>query len=233
MGALSTSLVRLAEAYEQLLFEGELSRRLSHHMAHVASERWLAMELAMLVNERAADFGLPGWTAIVEKGVVDVSLIPPGTSPRLLTLPPEAIFLELKLIGAEYWSTNWREVNSDLTGKSPKKPRADFAVCFLLSHLSHPITKRRPKTEETYRAFHAAIPHDQAVFEPIVGEPRLELLRSSAEHRLTWPRPVPLRWPDGFEATVRILWITECGRLSKLRELDDAAGPGDEGEQPQ
>ena len=60
MPTLSNALVRLADANEKLLFEGELSRRLSHHMALVASERWLAVELAMLVNERAADVGLPG-----------------------------------------------------------------------------------------------------------------------------------------------------------------------------
>jgi hypothetical protein len=60
MPTLSNVLVRLADAYEKLLFEGELSRLLSHHMALVASERWLAVELAMLVNERAADVGLPG-----------------------------------------------------------------------------------------------------------------------------------------------------------------------------
>ena len=41
MAILSMSLIRLAEAYERLLFEGELRRRFSHHMAHVASERWL------------------------------------------------------------------------------------------------------------------------------------------------------------------------------------------------
>jgi hypothetical protein len=62
--------MRLADAYEELLFEGELGRRLCHHMALVASERWLAVELAMLVNVRAAELGLPGWSAIVEKAHV-------------------------------------------------------------------------------------------------------------------------------------------------------------------
>ncbi len=125
MAILSMSLIRLAESYERLLFEGELRRRFSHHMAHVASERWLAVELAMLFNERSDEFGLPGWAAIVEKGVVDVSLIPPGTDP-CGSLPPEAIFLELKLIGAEYWATTWAEVRADLAGKTAKKPRAVF-----------------------------------------------------------------------------------------------------------
>ena len=215
MATLSTSLIRLAEAYEQLLFEGALRRRFSHHLAHVASERWLALELAMLVNERASEFGLDGWTAVVEKGVVDVSLIPPGTDPRG-NLPREAIFLELKLIGAEYWSSNWVEVRADLAGKRPKKPLADFAVCFLINHLSHPVTKRGAKTDENYKTFHAAIPLGPGAFEPIAGQPTLQLLRSSAEHRLEWPSPVNFRWPEGFEATVRILWITEGGRIGKV-----------------
>lgn len=103
MATLSTSLVKLAEAYEHLLFEGEPRRRFSHHLAHVASERWLAVELAMLVNERAAEFGLPGWTAVAEKGFVDVALIPPGTNPRLERLPDNAIRIELKLVAAEAW----------------------------------------------------------------------------------------------------------------------------------
>jgi hypothetical protein len=82
MTLLPASINRLAEAYEQLLFEGELRRRFSHHMAQVASELWLAMELAMLFNERAIEFGQPGWAAILEKGVIDASLIPPGSNPR-------------------------------------------------------------------------------------------------------------------------------------------------------
>ena len=92
VATLSTSLVKLAEAYEHLLFEGELRGRFSHHVAHVASERWLAV----LVNERAAEFGLPGWTAVAENGFVDVALIPPGTNPRLERLPDNAIRIELK-----------------------------------------------------------------------------------------------------------------------------------------
>jgi hypothetical protein len=117
MTGLPPSLNKLSEAYEKLLFEGGLRRRFSHHMALVASERWLAVELAMLVNERGADFGIAGWSAIVERGVIDVSLIPPGTDPAG-ALPEEAILLELKLIGAEYWSTTWAEVRSDLAGKT-------------------------------------------------------------------------------------------------------------------
>jgi hypothetical protein len=72
-----TALTRLAVAYERHLFDGEL-RRLSHHMAHVASEDWLGVELAMVVNEHAGEIGLPDWSAIVQKQKVDVALIPPG-----------------------------------------------------------------------------------------------------------------------------------------------------------
>jgi hypothetical protein len=214
MTLLPASINRLAEAYEQLLFEGELRRRFSHHMAQVASERWLAMELAMLFNERAIEFGQPGWAAILEKGVIDVSLIPPDTNPRG-RLPVEAIFLELKLIGAEYWRTIWAEVRSDLAGKTPKKLRADYAVCFLVNHLSHTVAKRRPMTDEAYKGLHARIPLKPAEFEPVAGM-RLQLLRTSEEHRLEWPSPVSFRWPEGYDATVRILWITELGRGSKL-----------------
>jgi len=217
-----TALVRLAEAYEELLFSGELRSRFSHHMAQVASERWLAMELAMLVNNRAAEFGLAGWAAIVEKGLIDVSLIPPGTDPRG-SMPMAAIFLELKLIGAEYWPGIWAEIRADLAGKGAKKPRADFAVCFLVNHIAHSVSKRHPRTDAKYKKLHSAIPFTAGEFEPIAGEPRLQLIHTSVEHRLEWPRPVCFRWPNGYEATVRILWITECGRSGKLQELEDAA----------
>jgi hypothetical protein len=197
-------------------------------MALVASERWLAIEFAMLINERAAELGLRDWSAIVEKGVVDVSLIPPAVNHRQQTLPGEGIFLEFKLISPEYWSSNWREVRADLAGRS-NKPRADYAVCFLLDHLSPSISKRQPKTQETYTAYQAAVPHGPAEFEPIAGQPRLELLRSSGWHWLTWPHPVACRWPEGFEANMRVLWITEPGRTCRLQATIDAAGP-DEGE---
>jgi hypothetical protein len=223
MPALSNALVRLADAYEKLLFEGELSRRLSHHMALVASERWLAVELAMLVNERAADVGLPGWSAIVEKGVVDVSLIPPDTDPRQPNLPSTAICLELKLISPEYWTSNWKEVRADLAGRS-SKTKADYAVCFLLDHLSPSLSARQPRTQETYRAYQASIPHGPAAFTPIAGEPMIELLRSSDWHGLNWPHPVACRWPEGFGANMRILWITEPGRTCRLQAMLDAAG---------
>lgn len=223
---LPSTLNKLAAAYEHLLFEGELRRRFSHHMAHVASERWLAVELAMLVNERGDEFDLAGWSAIVEKGMVDVSLIPPSADPRAVP-PPEAIFLELKLVGAEYWSTIWTEVRADLAGKTPKKPRADFAVCFLVNHLSHPVSRRRPITDELYKGYHAAIPREAGEFEPTPGGAKLLMLRSSAEHPLEWPRPVPSRWPAGYEASTRILWITEPGRADRLARpgANSAAGP--------
>ena len=192
MPPLSTAIVRLADAYERLLFAGELRSRLSHHMALVASERWLAIEFAMLVNERAADLGLSGWSAIVEKGLVDVALIPPRTDPRRQTLPPEAICLEFKLISPEYWSSNWQEVRSDLAGKS-KKQQADFAVCFLFDHLSHSIGRRLQRTDEKYKAYHAVVPSVPAEFEPTVGESKLQLLRSSDWHKLDWPHPVACR----------------------------------------
>ena len=124
----SETLVRVADAYERLLFEGELCRRLSHHMALVASERCLAIEFAMLINERAAELGLRDWSAIVEKGVVDVSLIPPAVDPRQQTLPSEGIFLEFKLISPEYWSPNWKEVRADLDVRFVIQPPASTAL---------------------------------------------------------------------------------------------------------
>src|SRR4051812_38368231 len=232
MATLSTALVKLAEAYEHLLFEGELRRRFSHHMAHVASERWLAVELAMLVNERAAEFGLPGWSAIVEKELVDVALIPPGTSPRLEKLPDDAVRLELKLVSAEAWPDHWAEVRVDLAGKPPKKRQADIAVCFLVNHLIHPSGAWQAPTAAKYRAFHAAIPALPGEFEPIVGEPKLQLLRSSAEHLLEWPHPIYFRWLQGYKARVRILWITEPGRIGLLQEQEDTGGTGSESSPP-
>ena len=99
-------------------------------------------------------------------------------------------------------------------------------MCFLVNHVSHPVSRRRAKTDELYRGYHAAIPTGIGEFDPTASGTRLQLLRSSAEHRLEWPRPVYFRWPDGYEATVRILWVTEPGRLGKLQGLEAAAEEG-------
>lgn len=141
MEALPSELTRLAEAYEELLFAGTLKDRLSHHLAHVASERWLALELAMLVNDRAEDFGLSGWRAAVELAFVDVTLVPPGADPRG-KLPDDAIFLELKITDTAYWNTAWRDLREDLAGKKTKKavkPRANFAICFVINPTSSSV----------------------------------------------------------------------------------------------
>jgi hypothetical protein len=212
MEALPSERTRLAEAYEELLFAGPLKDRLSHHLAHVASERWLALELAMLVNDRAEDFGLSGWRAAVELAFVDVTLVSPGADPRG-KLPGDAIFLELKLTGTEYWNTVWQEVRVDLAGKKTQKavkPRANFAVCFVLNPTSSAIHRRLKSTDEKYRRFVASVPHEPAEFEPVAGQPKLLLLRSSTEHRLYWPRPIYPRWLAGYEASLRIVWVTSA-----------------------
>jgi hypothetical protein len=205
MAKLAGKLENLAAAYEHLLFNGELSRRLAHHLALVASELWLAIEFALLVNEHGAEIGLPGWSAIVEKNRVDVSLIPPDFDPSNRTLPDHTVYLEFKQVSPEYWA-NWNEVLADLSGK-PNKPRADYAVCFLFD-FTPSFPNRKPKTAESYKAFQAAVPTEPADFEPIVGQPLLRLVRSSNWHRISWPYPVACRWPKGFEADIRTLWIT-------------------------
>jgi hypothetical protein len=218
------SVSKLAEAYEHLLFDGELRSRFVHHLAHVASEQWLSVELALLVNERAKDFGLAGWAAVAEKQRVDVTLLPPGTNARD-KLPENSINLELKLIGADWWRTIWPEVRADLNGKSPKKPRAHFAVCFLTNAVSDGMSARRPATTSLYGDYLSSVPIEPGEFEPIAGEGKFYLLRSSPERELLWPRPIYQRWPDGYKATIRMLWITVPARLrdpeKRWREGDD------------
>lgn len=214
---------KLAEAYEHLLFDGDLRSRFIHHLAHVASEQWLSVELAMLMNESSHSIGLPGWTAVAEKQRVDVTLLPPGTNARG-QLPENSINLELKLVGTDWWRTIWPEVRADLNGKSPKKPRAHFAVCFLTNVVCDGMSARRQATASLYDTYLSTVPNEPGEFEPISGQGAFYLLRSSPERELRWPRPIYQRWPDGYHANVRILWVTEPARLRELTERSFADG---------
>lgn len=212
-----TALTRLAAAYERHLFDHEL-RRLSHHMALVASENWLGVELAMVVNELADEIGLPGWSAIVQKELVDVALVPPGSIFRLDKNPENAISFELKLVAAEYWPDHWRDVRVDLAGKTDK-PRPDLAVCFLVNHLKPRNLRWQKGTPENYAAFHSRIPTEPGEFEPVPDEPWLHVHHTSAEHTLEWPHQVFGSWRNGYKATMRILWVTQCGKTSRLHAM--------------
>lgn len=206
MAILPPLLSRLAASYENLLFEGELRERVSHHLAHVAPETWLAMELALLINSKGGDFGMPGWSALIERKRVDVTLIPPGYNP-LAELPPEAVYLELKLVGTDWWNTVWRDVQRDLGGEIPGKPKASYAICFLINSVGQSTFARRRDTEDRYASFVSRVPIAPGRFEPLPGEPELLLVHSSSVYRVEWTRPVPGRWPNGYRADVRVLWL--------------------------
>jgi hypothetical protein len=105
---------------------------LAHHFAHVAPENWLAMEGAMLFNSCHDAWGLDGWSAILENRKVDLTLIPlkHRTSSGHLS---NAVFIELKLVGTDWWKTAWPDVAIGLFGK-PKKPRAHLALCLLYNY---------------------------------------------------------------------------------------------------
>jgi len=200
----------MAEAFHQLLFV-EHRIRLGHHLAHVAPESWLTLELSMLVNEKAAQFGMEGWTALVERQRVDVTLVPPGCDPNR-ALPTNAVYVELKLCGTDWWNAVWPDIGHDLNGTATdgrvrSKPRAHLAVCLLYDVISPSLAVRRPDSTARYKAFLSRVPFEPSEFEPVEGQ-RFYLLKSSSEHRISWQRPVFSRWPKGFEANARLLWLS-------------------------
>ena len=212
MRTLSEPVSKLAEAFHEVLFVSDVRHRLGHHLAHVAAESWLTLEMALLFNERAADFGLPGWSALVERKRVDLILVPPNCDP-LKDLPDHTIFLELKLCGTDWWNVVWRDIACDLTGttldgQSRPKPKAHLAVCLLYDVISPGRATRRADTSRRYQDFVSRVLSKPGEFEPVVGQQRFLLLESSPEYRLSWPRPVFSKWPSDFEANARLLWLS-------------------------
>jgi len=206
---LPAELAGLADAFSGFLFETHSLDRTSHHVAHVASENWFAAELAYLFNTRANEFGLPGWSALVERKRVDVTLIPPSARPGQ-DLPCEAVYLELKLVDTGYWNTAWREVRHDLTQSSPAKPTASYSVCVLSNAVSSPPRPRRKTTVEKYRRYMERVPLTNGCFEPTLTEPPLYLAHTSPQYLVGWKGSVFDRWPDGYEAETRVLWVSRC-----------------------
>ena len=209
--ALPPALAKLADAFSDYLFETECFRRISHHMAHVASENWLAAEFAYLFNTRAHEFGAGGWSALLERKRVDLTLVPPTARPEG-DLPACRVYLELKLVDTGYWRTAWSGVRKDLTGlgddgKGRSKPTATYAICFLSNSLSSPPHRQLEATREKYRQYMARVPPKGGWFRPVPKGARLYLEHTSAAYRLKWKAPVVGRWPNGYEADVRVLWV--------------------------
>jgi len=200
---------RLAETYYQRLSTGGLNRRLAHHICHVASELWLAQELAYLINEEGASVDLENWHASLERQRVDVTLDPPESESD-----STPIYLELKAVPPDYWQ-NWQEVYHDLAchpihAAKKGKPQAHFAICFLVDSISQSTVSRRPETTAKYCRYIECVPVKPGPFQPIEGFPPLYLEHTSPEFRASWPFPVPGYWPDGYEAKIRILWISNA-----------------------
>ena len=205
--ALPAKLTKLADAFSDLLFETDCLHRISHHMARVAPENWLATELAYLFNTQAEGLGAKGWSALVERKRVDITLVPPGAAPEQ-DLPPETSYLELKLVATDYWNTAWREVQYDLTRTSPSKPTASYSVCLLSNVVSEPPHPRLESTRERHRRFMERVPMSDGWFEPVQTQPRLYLEHTSPQYVLRWKHPVLGQWPEGYEAVVRVLWVS-------------------------
>lgn len=152
--------------------------------------------------------GLAGWSAQLEVQRVDLTLLPP---PNHYEVKP--IYLEFKHIPSDYWG-NWREVYHDLActdqaGHNRAKPKADWALCFQINPISKSSHSRRTDTEIRYQQYHASIPQTSSCsFQPILGLPPLWLAASSPEFSLQWQNPVLPRWPNGYEALIRILWVS-------------------------
>jgi hypothetical protein len=202
-------LAPLAESYHRRLNEVDLCNRMAHHFAHVASESWLCQELAYLVNTDQVP-SLVGWTALLERRRVDVTLVPPKCETEL-----EPTYLELKFVLPENWG-NWHEVYRDL-GCHPlhtvisDKPKGHFAICFLIDALSTGSGSRRAVTIQNYREMLDRIPIAPGVFQPLGGMPQLQLVYRSPSIALSWPNQVGDRWPDGYKANVSLLWVATHG----------------------
>ena len=204
-------LTPFATQYAQLLLNGSLTNRLAHHFAHVAPEAWLAMECALLFNSRCNDLGLNGWSVAVENKRVDLTLIPPipPDYDRSAEIPDGGVFIEFKLVGTEWWKDAWAGAATDLMGK-PKKPKADYVVCLLYNILKTAKPNRRSDTERLYSNYIASVPHSAGEFTPMNCSHAFYLFYSSEAYALSWDRPVFRRYPHGFSASMRFVWVTSA-----------------------
>lgn len=199
-------LTPFAAEYAQRLLNGPLTDRLAHHLAHVAPEAWLAMECALLFNTRCSEFCLNGWSAAVENKKVDLTLVPPDYDVSA-EIPDGAVFIEFKLIGTEWWKTAWPDAATDLIGK-PKKPKADYVVCLVYNVLKTAMPNRRSDTERLYSDYIASVPHSPGEFTPMNCSHTFYLFHSSEDYTLSWDKPVFRRYPHGFSASMRFVWVT-------------------------
>ena len=196
----------LARKFDDVLFLSELRNRLQHHMAHVAPETWIAMELAYFINRNADELGMREWAAILERKKVDVTLVPPGVDPAVQELPEATQYLELKLVDSADWN-RWKEVYQDLEGKGDKPP-ATYSVCFLI-HAREAPWRRDDTTARHSALFHSVPDQGPAQLTPLEDMPPLLATSILPVHRLTWDRPVVGRWPTRFEADVRTVWVKQ------------------------
>ncbi|MEQ1903325.1 MAG: hypothetical protein ABL888_03995 [Pirellulaceae bacterium] len=197
----------IAQAYYVHLSQPEVNERLSHHFAHVAPEGWLALELAYLINRQSESVVLPGWSAVVERKRVDVTLLPPSANDK-------AIHLEFKLIAVDYW-LNWGEVYHDLgfrrKGSTDQhKPVADFAVCFVLGQPFVYARKRKTTLASDTQKL-GLLPDEPGCFQPLYDKPELDAIWISPQLKITWDKPIPDRWPGGYRNSVRVIWISTTG----------------------
>jgi hypothetical protein len=196
----------LAFAFDELLCEGSMSRRLAHHIAHVGPEDWLSMELAFLVNNQEVE-ELNGWRAVLERARIDVTLIPAEAT-------KQQVFLELKVVDRAYWGEAWTGVYDDLVGKrksrgqSKDKPPANAAICFIVKPSCKTFKKTQAKTLKKWADQFSRLPHVVGErFVPLSGQPPLKLLHSSPVIELDWQHPVHERWPEGYKAHLTVLWV--------------------------
>jgi hypothetical protein len=198
----------IAQAYYSHLSQPEVNDRLCHHFAHIAPEGWLALELTYLVNRHADTLGLPGWSALVERKRVDVTLLPPSADGT-------AINLEFKLIAVDYWS-NWRDVFHDLGFRREgsidrNKAVADFAVCFVLGQ-PFGFARSRNATLARYEQLLNLVPDRPGCFQPLPDMPELNAVCVSSPLKICWNNPITTRWPDGYRNSVRVYWISTAGK---------------------
>jgi hypothetical protein len=201
-------LANLADAFAEHLFADELRDRMAHHLAHMASERWLAMELAYSVNKSETESR--EWAAVLERKRIDVTLVLVGNGLQTNSAD-QPIYIECKMAGPRYWYV-WDEIKLDLTGKTyanskSVKPRADYAVCFLYDYAPHMFPKQPTAKLELSRMCMASIPEDPGPFTPYSHTHKFVLLHSSRVHGLEWPKPIPGIWEHGFAISMRILWL--------------------------
>ncbi len=214
-------LTRLCSEFDHALFETDLLALFGHHAAHLAPERWLALELAYFVNrQKSSGAWLEQWNAIVEHKGIDLLLIPPDlrawSGPALIE---GSVRLELKLVDTGNWRHAWKEVEHDLDGTKTRLP-ATCSVCLVMHSLSETRTKRRETTLRKHEGYFDSVPDGPGDYHPPDTVYDFVVVRSTPTRTINWRHEVRARWPEFYEARVRFVWVVRPARARHSTQVN-------------